>query len=1039
MNFARVAHASVLLKDGRVLVAGGVGTGDDSPAQRSAEIYDLSSATPADLSVSLTARPDPASTKNPLTYTIEVANHGPSNADQVVVTDTLLPGASFESAGSGCLYGASSRSVTCTVGSLQKGQSTTRQITVRPTNSGKLNNSAVVAAFNKDPDLSNNQASVQTMVVGAGPDCTANDCADLSITKSASTTSAAVGDDLTYTLAIKNNGPKTAPAVSVFDQLPPQVSYRSASPGCTPDTGNSVVHCSIGRLDPGEARSVKISVSPKQSGTIKNVGSVSDDNVADPDLANNSSTASTEIRSAVSISDAVVDEGDSGATKMEFTVLLSGGNQQPVSVDFETVDATALEGEDYHSSRGTLTFPAGQDQAKITVPVVGDQRAEPYDEEFVLRLFNPKNTALVRTQARGIIHDDDGGFTVSDTSVDEGPQGRQTEARFTISRAADFEAQDLHYQTRTGTAGPADFKSAEGNVTFAKGETEKTVSVEVNGDDLPEGNEDFFLDIVEGTGRKSIKRTGKATIIDDDKMVPSDCGPNPKPSCVRGWHPGDVFVAAPRNRVFWFDSLGLLVDTLGPPKSFQGTYTTGMNFNRHSDLVVTTMGDLLLDRYNPRGQLTKRMAAGINFGSSVESVIFDKQDNMYVGTADSNPKGTLLKFDPAGNLIRSYTLPVEKRGVDWIDLAGDQCTLFYTSEGSRILRYDLCRDAPLPDFGSETASIPGVVGTRTVLDLAAAAFALRILPDGGVLVADANKVVRLDSMGRATQFYTVAGAQVLFALNLDPDKRSFWTADTKAGLVYKFDILSGALLNVIRPPESEELTTGGLAVYGECTDGAGCPLPLLSDQQQSPVDPPVAGPGPNQGTPKGGVLRDDLVTGSPLQPPAAASSGNPPAPSSPRGDALSEAPPAAPLTQQQAQQSGQQHLQQLFQQTQGAHSAQVQVQTQTQAQAHVQAQVAAVPIVEKSLERDVQVEHVRDSKNKPQTPLYHKGHGHLASALSGTGIGGTLTLEAVMALMGLAVAVARPRRKGVPAKQVVAQRASTTRYSSSRHRGRRRR
>jgi hypothetical protein len=162
-----------------------------------------------------------------------------------------------------------------------------------------------------------------------------------------------------------------------------------------------------------------------------------------------------------------------------------------------------------------------------------------------------------------------------------------------------------------------------------------------------------------------------------------------------------------------------------------------------------------------------------------ESIAFDASGHVFVGQGDGT---TILEFDSLGNPITSFSPVLDARGTDWIELAADNCTIFYTSEGTLVKRFNVCTNTQLPDFN--TVPLPG-----------AAAYAHRILLPfqfgaGGVLVADTDRIVRLDSSGAQAQTYTFTGATFLFALNLDPDGTSFWTADLNNGQVYKVDIQS---------------------------------------------------------------------------------------------------------------------------------------------------------------------------------------------------------------------------------------------------------
>ena len=95
---------------------------------------------------------------------------------------------------------------------------------------------------------------------------------------------------------------------------------------------------------------------------------------------------------------------------------------------------------------------------------------------------------------------------------------------------------------------------------------------------------------------------------------------------------------------------------------------------------------------------------------------------------------------------------------------------------------------------------------------------MRILSDGGVLVAATSAAHRFDAAGNVTRTYTLPGTNQLFALNLDIDGTSFWIADYNTGLLYKVDIESGTVLMSIDPTaQGSVYTLAGILVYGEVT------------------------------------------------------------------------------------------------------------------------------------------------------------------------------------------------------------------------------
>jgi hypothetical protein len=108
----------------------------------------------------------------------------------------------------------------------------------------------------------------------------------------------------------------------------------------------------------------------------------------------------------------------------------------------------------------------------------------------------------------------------------------------------------------------------------------------------------------------------------------------------------------------------------------------------------------------------------------------------------------------------------------------DQCTLFYTSEGRLVKRFDVCANTQLTDF----ATLPND----------GYAYALRLLPpvDGtrGLLVADNSDIKRLNGIGNVVLTYDIPGKDNWFSLNLDPDGTSFWSGDSTTREFYRFEI-----------------------------------------------------------------------------------------------------------------------------------------------------------------------------------------------------------------------------------------------------------
>ena len=116
-------------------------------------------------------------------------------------------------------------------------------------------------------------------------------------------------------------------------------------------------------------------------------------------------------------------------------------------------------------------------------------------------------------------------------------------------------------------------------------------------------------------------------------------------------------------------------------------------------------------------------------------MVFDNQGNMYVGQ-QTTPY--IAEFAPDGTRLTDIgPLQTELYGDDWIDLSSDQCTFYYTSEGTDILSYNKCTNTQGPNFNK--VAFPSVDPST---GLSVNAFQLKILENGDVLVADSDAILR---------------------------------------------------------------------------------------------------------------------------------------------------------------------------------------------------------------------------------------------------------------------------------------------------------
>lgn len=242
------------------------------------------SATNADLSIVKTDAQDPIIFGNDITYNLAVTNNGPDTATSAVVTDTLPAGVTFVSASPGCTEAGGI--VTCALGDLVNGAVVNLTITVTPGSTGLFTNNSNVTSPTPDPDPGDNGDPEDTTVTPPGS------VADLAILKTDTQDPVNLGDNVTYTLAITNNGPATALNVIVTDPLPAGVTFVSASAGCVEAAG--VVTCSLGDMVNGQVLTVSVTVTPLAAGTITNTATVTSP-TPDPNPGNNSDPEDTTI------------------------------------------------------------------------------------------------------------------------------------------------------------------------------------------------------------------------------------------------------------------------------------------------------------------------------------------------------------------------------------------------------------------------------------------------------------------------------------------------------------------------------------------------------------------------------------------------------------------------------------------------------------------------------------------------------------------------------------------------------------------------
>jgi uncharacterized repeat protein (TIGR01451 family) len=130
----------------------------------------------------------------------------------------------------------------------------------------QIENTATVAGEQRDPDLSDNESTVSAAV---GPPISR--LSDLVVTKTPSTTTPEVGKTFTYTIDVRNQGIAPSEDVQLTDTMsaPVRVERIETSQGSC-SGASSVVHCSLGKIQPGQTVRIVLYVTPLTTGTLVN-------------------------------------------------------------------------------------------------------------------------------------------------------------------------------------------------------------------------------------------------------------------------------------------------------------------------------------------------------------------------------------------------------------------------------------------------------------------------------------------------------------------------------------------------------------------------------------------------------------------------------------------------------------------------------------------------------------------------------------------------------------------------------------------------
>jgi len=332
---------------------------------------------------------------------------------------------------------------------------------------------------------------------------------------------------------------------------------------------------------------------------------------------------------SLSINNVSVNQSSTTAVPATFTVTLSVACNEPVTVAYATADNTALAGDDYQATSGTLTFAPGQTTQTITVQVNSETVFE-YSESFLVRLSNPTNATLYWAAGTATLANSNPKplLTVNDIAVPEGQSGL-TPAVFTVNLSAPSGVDTgVYYYTTDGTAvsDGTDYNYASGYLYIPAGQTAENITVYIDGNNINEPNETFFLNLYSPMNATLARSQAMCTIINNNPNGAIELTPAIEGEALDYTGTGVFAVAFSETTNMSirrtnnpgtgapYDDRGLLEFNLAP---IMGQQTNAVAFRLYENSVVSGSQPILIYGYVGDGVITTADATspGVLLGS----------------------------------------------------------------------------------------------------------------------------------------------------------------------------------------------------------------------------------------------------------------------------------------------------------------------------------------------------------------------------------------------------------------------------------------
>lgn len=213
-------------------------------------------------------------------------------------------------------------------------------------------------------------------------------------------------------------------------------------------------------------------------------------------------------------------QGAESITTVNLVVTLSSASSKPVTVRYAISGGTAAAGADYTGGAGKLTIAAGQTSKSFTLRIINDVRDED-NETIQIALSQPLNAILGarKTHTYNIVDNDLPPTVAFSTASSSGLEavGLPVSLMVRLSTPSG-KAVTVNYVVSGGSAASGiDYELASGSITFAPGQTSKSIPVRILNNSIRESNKTVQVKLasVTNAGLGTIK-VHTYTILNDD-------------------------------------------------------------------------------------------------------------------------------------------------------------------------------------------------------------------------------------------------------------------------------------------------------------------------------------------------------------------------------------------------------------------------------------------------------------------------------------------------------------------------------------------